>query len=287
MVLRVTYFILMTRGTMSILKDKVVLITGASSGFGAAAANRFAQEGCKVILAARRIERLEEMANELNARGGASLPIAVDVTQPAQIETLVKTAVDHYGRIDILFNNAGFGRLDWFELLDPVKDIQAQITVDLLGVIWTARAVLPQMYKQGSGHIINMSSLAGWAAPPLYTVYSAAKFGVRGFTEALRRETIPFGINVSVVYPGGASTEFQKHIGENKAKQRFVTPEWLRVTPDDVARGVVGLAKRPRRSLFLPKIMGISVFMNAHLPSLSDSAQARTFAPYHEEDMKK
>jgi NADP-dependent 3-hydroxy acid dehydrogenase YdfG len=162
----------------------------------------FAQEGCKVVLAARRLERLEELANEIRNLGGDALSIAVDVTQLAQIESMVKAAVDHYGRIDILFNNAGFGRLDWFETLDPIQDIQAQIHVDLLGVIWAARAVLPQMYKQRSGHIINMSSVAGWAAPPLYSVYSAAKFGVRGFSEALRREAAPFGVRVSTIYPG-------------------------------------------------------------------------------------
>src|SRR5215211_2642083 len=209
---------------MSSLKGKVVVITGASSGFGASAVKLFAQEGCRLVLAARRLDRLEDMANEIRAAGGEALPLSVDVTQPAQIEAMVHSAVDAYGRIDVLFNNAGFGRLDWFETLDPIKDIQAQITVDLLGVIWTARAVLPQMYKQGSGHIINMSSLAGWAAPPLYTVYSAAKFGVRGFTEALRRETIPFGVHVSAIYPGSSATEFQQHIGQNKAKKRFTTP---------------------------------------------------------------
>jgi NADP-dependent 3-hydroxy acid dehydrogenase YdfG len=272
---------------MSSLKGKVVIITGASSGFGAAAVKLFAQEGCKLVLAARRLDRLEEIAKEIRAGGGDALPVSVDVSQPAQIEAMVKSTVDAYGRIDILFNNAGFGRLDWFETLDPIRDIQAQITVDLLGVIWTARAVLPQMYRQRSGHIINMCSIGGWAAPPLYTVYSAAKFGVRGFTEALRRETTPFGVKVSAVYPGSASTEFQKHIGENKAKQRFVTPEWLRVSPEAVARGVVKLAKRPRRSLFLPKIMTLSVFVNSHFTGLSDVTQARTFAPYHEEDMKK
>lgn len=271
---------------MATLKDRVIIITGASSGFGASAVKLFAQEGCRLVLAARRLDRLEEMAKEIRANGGDALPVSVDVSQPAQIEAMVQATVDAYGRIDILFNNAGFGRLDWFETLDPVKDIQAQITVDLLGVIWTARAVLPQMYKQRSGHIINMCSIGGWVAPPLYTVYSAAKFGVRGFSEALRRETTPFGVKVSAVYPGSAATEFQKHIGQNKAKQRFVTPDWLRVTPDAVARGVVRLAKRPRRSLFLPKIMGISVFVNSHFTALSDSTQARTFAPYHEEDMK-
>src|SRR5512147_872569 len=184
---------------MRTLRDKVVLITGASSGFGAAAAKLFAQEGCKIVLAARRMERLEEMASEIRSMGGNALPVSMDVTQLAQIEAMVKAAVDRYGRIDILFNNAGFGRLDWFEALDPIKDIQGQINVDLLGVIWTARAVLPQMYRQRSGHIINMASMAGWAAPPLYSVYSAAKFGVRGFTEALRREAVPLGVRVSAI----------------------------------------------------------------------------------------
>jgi len=272
---------------MSILKDKVVLITGASSGFGAAAAKLFAQENCKVVLAARRIGRLEEMAKEIRAAGGEAFPVPVDVTQHAHIDAMVNSAVNQYGRIDILFNNAGFGRLDWFEALDPVKDIQAQITVDLLGVIWTARAVLPQMYRQRSGHIINMSSMSGWAAPPLYTVYSAAKFGVRGFTEALRREASPFGVKVSAIYPGGAATEFQKHIGENKAKQRFKTPAWLALTAEDVARAVVSLAKRPRRSLVVPWAMIFTSFFNSHFMGLSDSLQARAFASYHEEDMKK
>lgn len=272
---------------MSMLKDKVVLITGASSGFGAAAAKQFAREGCKIILAARRIERLEEMATEIRALRGDALPLSVDVTQSTQIDAMVNASINHYGRIDILFNNAGFGRLDWFELLDPINDIQAQIAVDLVGVIWTARAVLPQMYKQGSGHIINMSSLAGWAAPPLYTVYSAAKFGVRGFTEALRREAAPLGVKVSAVYPGGAATEFQSHIGQNKAKRRFKTPAWLSLTADDVARAVVGLAKRPRRSLILPWMMMFSLFVNSHFTGISDSVQAKAFAPYHEEEKKK
>lgn len=272
---------------MSTLKDKVVLITGASSGFGAAAAKLFVHEGCKVILAARRMERLEEMASEIRTTGGEALPVSVDVTQHAQIDAMVHAAVERFGQIDILFNNAGFGRLDWFEALDPIRDIQAQINVDLLGVVWMARAVLPQMYQQGSGHIINMSSMSGWAAPPLYTVYSAAKFGVRGFSEALRREAAPLGVNVSVIYPGGAATEFQKHIGSNKAKRRFRTPTWLALTAEDVARAVVNLAKRPRRRVILPWMLIFAAFVNSHFIGLSDSIQARSFAPYHQEDVKK
>lgn len=271
---------------MASLEDKVVIITGASSGFGAAAAKLFSEEGCKVILAARRLERLEEMAEEIRTAGGEALPLSTDVTKHDQIQAMVNFTLDRYGRIDVLFNNAGFGRLDWFETLDPHRDIQAQINVNLLGVVWTAHSVLPHMYEQRSGHIINMCSIGGWAAPPLYTVYSAAKFGMRGFSEALRRETTPLGVEVSIVYPGSASTEFQKHVGDNEAKKRFTSPEWLKVTPEEVARGVVSLAKRPRRSLFLPRIMGISVFFNSHFPRISDYIQARIFAPYHREDLK-
>jgi NADP-dependent 3-hydroxy acid dehydrogenase YdfG len=271
---------------MTVLKDRVVIITGASSGFGEHAARLFSQEGCQVVLAARRLERLETLAGEIRARGGDALPVVTDVTQPEQVQGLVKSTIDRYGRIDILFNNAGFGRIDWLEALDPIQDIERQITADLLGVIWSARAVLPQMYQQRSGHIINMSSIAGWAAPPLYSIYSAAKFGIRGFTEALRREAEPMGIHVSAIYPGSSPTEFQQHVGENKAKKHFRTPEWLRVTPEEVAQGVVDLAKRPRRRLFLPRIMGLSVFINSHFPGASDRAQMKAFAPYHEQDLK-
>ncbi len=271
---------------MTSLTDKVVIITGASSGFGEHATRLFSREGCRVVLAARRQERLENLASEICTAGGDALPVVTDVTQPDQIQAMVRSTIDRYGRIDILFNNAGFGRMDWLEALDPMQDIEMQITADLLGVIWTTRAVLPWMYQQHSGHIINMSSIAGWAAPPLYSIYSAAKFGIRGFTEALRREAASMGVQVSAIYPGSSPTEFQKHMGENKAKKRFSTPQWLRVTPEEVARGVVDLAKRPRRSLFLPKVMGLSVFINSHFPGISDRAQMKAFAPYHEQVSK-
>lgn len=266
---------------MASLDGKVVIVTGASSGIGAAAAKLFAANGCKVVLAARRIDRIQELGNEIRGKGGSALSIPVDVSQPTQIEAMVGSVLDTFGQIDILFNNAGFGRLDWFEKFDLITDIQTQITVDLLGVIWTTRMVLPQMYKQQGGHIINMSSMAGWAAPPLYTIYSAAKFGVRGFSEALRRESMPFGVKVSVIYPGGADTEFSSHIGENSAKQRFKTPGWLKLSAEDVALSVVDLAKRPRKQLIIPWMMLFTKFLNSHFSSISDSVQAGAFKPYH------
>ena len=247
---------------MSSLTGKVVIITGASSGLGEAAARLFGRNGCSVVLAARRLDKLQEIAKDIRNDGGQALAVMMDVSQPDQIEKMVESALDAYGRIDILFNNAGFGRLDWLEKFDPIKDIQTQITVDLLGVIWTARIVVPQMYKQRSGHVINMCSIAGWAAPPLYSIYSAAKFGVRGFSEGLRREATPFGVEVSVIYPGGAATEFELHIGENTAKQHFRTPGWLKLSADDVARSVIGLARRPRPHLVIPWWMVFSKFLN-------------------------
>ena len=163
----------------------VILITGASSGIGAATGRRFARAGYRVVLAARRQERLQALAEELQQIGGQVLPVVADMSQLEQIQELVRITLAAYGRIDILFNNAGFGCLDWLEELEPVRGVQELIQVNLTGLIWMAQAVLPAMLKQRSGHIINMSSVAGLLAPPTYTVYSATKFGARGFTEAL------------------------------------------------------------------------------------------------------
>ena len=234
------------------IKGQVVLITGASSGFGADAARLFAKEGCIVILAARRMERLVALVEEIRAAGGKALPVRADVTEQSQIDDLVQTSLDAYQRIDILFNNAGFGRPDWLECLDPVQDINAQIDINLRGLIQVTRAVLPGMLAQGSGHVINMASMAGRIAAPLYSVYAATKFGVRGFNDALRREVAPFGIHVSALYPGGAETEFNQHAGISAAKKSVSFLSSLNMTSEYVARKVVNIAKHPRRLVVLP-----------------------------------
>jgi hypothetical protein len=263
------------------LKDKVVLITGASSGFGEDAARLFAREGCRVVLAARRMERLNLLAEEIRAQGGSALPVRLDVSQQTQIDETVATVLKEYGRIDILFNNAGFGRLDWLENLEPARDIDAQIDVNLRGVIQVTRAVLPYMKAQRSGSIINMSSVAGRMAPPLYSIYAATKYGLRGFTEALRREVKPLGIQVCGIYPGGAATEFSQHSGNSKLKRSVKTPAWLRMTSVYVARKVVGLAKHPRRAVVIPCWMQPVIWLDAHLPWLVDLAVAGMVKKYH------
>lgn len=263
------------------LKGKVVLITGASSGFGEDAARLFARQGCRVVLAARRMERLETLAQEIRAEGGTAMPVRLDVIQQSQIDEMVAVVLKEYGRIDILFNNAGFGRLEWLENLDPVQDIDAQINVNLRGLIQVTRAVLPGMEDQRSGTIINMSSVAGRLAPPLSTVYAATKFGVRGFTQALRREVKPFGIQVCAIYPGMAATEFSQHSGNSNFKRNFKTPARLRMTSEYVAQKVVSLARHPRRDLVVPWWMQPVIWLDAHLPWLVDLALSGMVRKYH------
>jgi len=252
------------------LKDKVVIITGASSGFGEDAAMLFVREGCKLVLAARRIDRLQALVEKIQKEGGQAIAIPVDVVDRDEIEVMVQSAIDLYGQIDILFNNAGFGRLDWLENLDPARDIETQMGVNLLGLTQVTRAVLPHMLAQRSGHIINMSSVAGWIAAPLYTIYSATKFGVRGFTDSLRREVAPFGIHVSGIYPGPAATEFGQHVGKNPARKSLNRFKGLAMTSEYVARRVVRLAKSPRRVLIIPWWYNVVIGFDIFAPALVD-----------------
>jgi len=257
-------------------KSPVILITGASSGIGAATARLFAKEGYCVVLAARRKNRLEDLADEIRLGGGQAIGVRTDVKNLEDIDNLVQTALGVYGRIDILFNNAGFGRIDWLESLAPEDDIQSQIQVNLTGLILLTQAVLPHMIARRSGHIINMSSLAGLLAMPTYSVYAASKFALRGFSEALRRELAVYGINVSAIYPGAVDTEFEEraHI-QRKTGTR--TPKALRLSADDVAQAVLHLVDRPKRILVIPWPMGLAVWVNIIMPGFVDWLAERYF----------
>ncbi len=235
------------------LKNKVVLITGASSGFGKDAAHLFAAEGAKVVLAARRLNRLQSLADEIHRLGGEALAVPVDVSERSSIGLMAQTVLEIYEHVDILFNNAGFGSLNWLERMEPERDIAMQVQVNLLGMIYVTRALLPGMLKRRSGHIINMASIAGWLAVPSYTVYAASKFGVRGFTEALRREVAPFGVRVSGIYPGPSRTEFSwRARSANSRRVLSRLRELTYIPPGEVARRVVHLVKYPRRSVIIP-----------------------------------
>jgi short-subunit dehydrogenase len=252
------------------LHGKVVLITGASSGFGEDAARLFAREGCRVVLAARRLEKLQALAAEIQSEGGEAIAIPVDVNESAEIEVMVQTVLDLYQQIDILFNNAGFGAMDWFENLEPQRHIETLIHVNLVGTMLVTRAVLPGMLERRAGHIINMASVAGLIASPLITTYSASKHGVRAFTDALRREVTPFGVRVSGIYPGPAGTEFGTHLKKHRTRDTVNKFIDLRMTSEYVARRVVGLAKHPRRSLVIPGWFRVITTFDTVFPVIVD-----------------
>lgn len=248
----------------------VILITGASSGIGAWAARLFANAGYRVALAARRENLLRSLAEEIEASGGEALVVPADVTKLEQIEGMVAGTVETFGCIDVLFNNAGMGRIKWLEELNPEADIATQLQLNLLGAILTARAVLPTMIAQRSGHIINMASMAGMIATPTYSVYAATKFGLRGFSQALRREVGVWGIHVSTIYPGGVATEFASRLAAERVTG-ITTPKALLLTAEDVARAALQLAQGKRsREVLIPQSYSIGVWFNRLFPRLMD-----------------
>jgi short-subunit dehydrogenase len=261
---------------MELSQSDVILVTGASSGIGAAVARLFCQRGWRAVLAARRTDRLDALVQEIQAKGGEALAVPTDVAAIDQLERLVNAALDRFGRIDVLFNNAGFGRLDWLENLDLQAGIAAQVSVNLTASIQLSGLVLPHMIARRRGIIINMSSLAGWVGTPTYSVYAASKFGMRGFTEALRREVGIYGVKVCGIYPGGVDTEFAEKAHIHR-RSGLTTPRWLRLDAEDVARAVWNLAQRPRRSLILPRLMVLAVWANSLFPGLLDRIAERGY----------
>ena len=247
----------------------VILVTGASSGIGEAVARLFAQEGYRVSMAARRLDRLNALADEIDPEGEQALAVRADITEYEDIQHMIAKTLERYGQIDVLVNNAGFGRIKWLDELDPIEDIQAQIQTNLIGTVLVTREIIPHMIERRSGHIINMGSMGGLVASPTYTIYSASKYGLRGFTEALRREVGVYGIQVSGIYPGAVKTEFKQHAGIYR-KTGQTTPASLLLEPGEVARAVLNVVRRPRRELIIPWQMRFTIWMNFLFPGIVD-----------------
>jgi NADP-dependent 3-hydroxy acid dehydrogenase YdfG len=200
------------------ITEKVVVITGASSGMGEAAARHLASLGATVILGARRTERIEALANEINDNGGKALAVTMDVTKRDQVKKLVDSAVDKFGRIDVILNNAGIMPLSPMDRLN-VEEWDQMIDVNIKGVLNGIAAALPYMKEQKSGQIINTSSVAGHKLFGGSAVYSATKFAVRALTEGLRMEVKPYNIRTTIISPGAVKTELLDHISEPDVQQ--------------------------------------------------------------------
>ncbi|MFB8134668.1 SDR family NAD(P)-dependent oxidoreductase [Streptomyces mirabilis] len=237
------------------LTGTVALVTGASSGIGAATARRLAEDGASVALVARRKARLDGIAAEIEKAGGTALVVEADITDRTQAEAAVQQAVEHFGRLDTLVNNAGL------MLLGPVvgADIdewERMLAVNVQGLLHTTHAALPHLLKAAEtgprkvADIVNISSIAGRVAWNGYGVYNLTKFGVNGFTESLRQEVTQRHVRVGVLEPGGVDTELGSH-NNPEIQGAMIAPFYETtevLTPDDIADGVAYMVTRPRHA---------------------------------------
>src|SRR6201989_1009322 len=203
------------------ITDKVVVITGASSGVGESTARLLAGNGAKVALGARRMDRIDALVKDITAKGGCALGFKTDVTKRGDVEALVKGAVDRHGRIDAIVNNAGIMPIAPMAAL-KVEEWDRMIDVNIRGLLFGVAAVLPIMQKQKQGHIINMSSVGGFkVCAPGATVYSATKFAVRAITEGMRMEHKADNIRCTITSPGAVATELPEGSSEEDTRKNL------------------------------------------------------------------
>jgi NAD(P)-dependent dehydrogenase (short-subunit alcohol dehydrogenase family) len=239
------------------LTGKVAIVTGASSGIGAATARELARRGAQVVLAARRVAELEQQAHAITRAGGEVIAIPTDVADAAQVTQLVQRAREDCGPIDVLVNNAGVG---WTKLLmnSSPEEIRRVLEINLLGAMLVTRAVLPEMLQRHQGAIISVSSVCGRVA--VEPLYSASKYGLRGFSLALRRQVAGSGIAVSLVSPGNIRTPMTRDIQEPMAE------------PEVVATTIADLVLHPRREVVVPRKHYVTVWLEQALPGVADLA---------------
>ncbi len=227
------------------IEGKVVVIAGASSGLGEATARHLSAEGASVVLGARRADRIQSLAKELIASGGKALAVPTDVTRRYQVQDLVDAAVQNYGRVDVMINNAG---LMLYSLLERLKidEWEQMIDVNIKGVLFGIAAALPYMKEQKSGHIINVSSVAGHKVPWAGAVYAATKHAVRALSEGLRQQVKSYNIRTTVISPGALATELPDYITDPEVAgiiQKFYVD--FAIPPDAFARAVAFAIGQP------------------------------------------
>lgn len=228
---------------MSEIQDKVVIITGASSGLGEATAQRLAKNGARLVLGARREERLKELVASIEAQGGTATYRTTDVTDRGQVEALAETAREAYGRIDVLINNAGLMPLSPLDELQ-VEEWDKMVDVNIKGVLYGIAAVLPTMREQKSGHVINLSSVAGHVVFPAAAVYCATKFAVKALSEGLRMESNG-EIRATNISPGAVATELTGSISHAPTAEGVNELYTTAIDADAIARAIAFAIEQP------------------------------------------
>lgn len=237
---------------MEPLDGTVALVTGASSGIGEAVARALAGRGARVALVARRKDRLEQLASELERQGSVALAIQANITQRSEALDAVRTALGHFARIDTLVNNAGIMFVDPVERALP-EEWDRMVALNVNGLLNLARAALPHLLESAEkgprrvADMVNISSVAGIKTGPGVSVYSLTKYGVGAFTESLRQEMAARHVRVSVVEPGSANTELRSHLRVEAHARDRARAGIERLEPADVADAVEYIVTRPRR----------------------------------------
>ena len=230
---------------MDNIAGKVIVITGASSGLGEAAARDLCEKGAIVAIGARRTDRIQSLAKELNGKGGKALALTTDVTRYEQVRKLVDEAVKTFGRIDVIINNAGLMPQSPLERL-KIDEWNQMIDVNIKGVLYGIAAALPYMKEQRSGHIINVSSVAGHKVRANGAVYSATKHAVRVISEGLRQEVKHYNIRTTIISPGAVDTELPNTISEpdiSESIHKFYKD--VSISADSFARAVTFAISQP------------------------------------------
>lgn len=227
------------------MDGEVAIVTGASSGIGAATARALGEEGVSVALAARRADRLESLAADIDGSPGEALVVPTDVTDREAVDDLVAETVDAFGDLDVLVNNAGVMLLQQVADADP-DDWRTMVEVNLLGLMNASKAALPHL--RSGGDLVQVSSVAGRTTSQTAAGYNATKWGVNGFTDALRKEETENGVRTTIVEPGAVDTELQEHIPDEEVKERL--EGWVEsmeaLQPDDIAAAVLYAVGQPR-----------------------------------------
>ena len=229
---------------MSGIEGKVVAITGAGSGIGKATALLLAERGAKLVLGARRADRLEAVAADIKAAGGEAAYAPTDVKRRDDLANLVTLACERFGRLDVLVNNAGIGPISLLDEL-RVEDWEDMIDVNVKGVLYGIAAALPLFRKQGFGQFVNIASTAGLLTRPTMSVYSATKFAVRVISEGLRQEAGD-KLRVTIITPGFVQTDFADSMTNPETKAQIVgTMEKIAISPDAIARAIAFAIEQP------------------------------------------
>jgi len=237
--------------SMSTLQSQRVWITGASSGIGAATAKRLAQQGCHLILSARRQDRLESLRQEIERAGGSAEIVPLDVADKAAVFAAGEK-LEREGGVDILINNAGIMPLSPLAK-GRVDDWERTIDINIKGLLYTTHAVLSGMIQRKKGHIVNLGSVASRVAFPAGAVYCGSKFAVAAISEALRKEVVPHGIRVTVIEPGAVGTELAHSITDEETRQMVTGPQGFYapgleiLSSDDIAEAILYCVSQPPR----------------------------------------